>query len=244
MSNNSDIETYFFKLKDKLEEKKLDDFWIFPDRSDFKPIKNTTKKQIQSYLKKNVRYYAGKKIANVYTTFRSRINFNNIKEDDIIYKINIIICEISEDGNIDTNFGDSWDLIIVYNKKELAENHFSIKELEIMIKIASEEQIRTDLNGISYSSWIRSYSNLLKKQRKNSKANSKQGSKRSSKGKLGRTKKGSKRDSKCDSKCVSRRDSKRVSKRDSKGNSKRGSKTNSKRGSKTNSKRGSKTIQI
>ena len=239
MSINSDIETYFFKLKDKLEEKELNDFWIFPDRSDFKPIKNTTKKQIQSYLKKNVRYYAGKKIANVYTTFRSKINFDNITEKDIIYRLNITIFDISEDGNIDTNISDSRSLTIVYNKKELAENHFSIKELEIMIKIASEEQIRTDINGISYSSWIRSYSNLLKKQRKNSKTNSKQGSKRSLKGKLGRTKKGSKRDSKRDSNRVSKRDSKRVSKRNSKQDTQKVSKGKlgrNKKGSKRDSK--------
>ena len=71
-----------------------------------------------------MKYYAGKKIANVYTTFRPRINFNNIKEEDFIYRLNIIIFEISEDGNIDTNITDSWRLIIIYNKKELAENHF------------------------------------------------------------------------------------------------------------------------
>jgi len=107
------FETYFFKLKDKLEEKGLDDFWIFHDRTDFKPIKNTTKKQIQSYLKGKVRYYAGKKIANVYTIFRPRINFNNIKEEDWIYTIKITIFEISEEGNIDTNFGDSWGYLLV-----------------------------------------------------------------------------------------------------------------------------------
>ena len=200
MSNNSDIETYFFKLKDKLEEKELKDFWIFPDRSDFKPIKNTTRKQIQTYLKEKVRYYAGKKIANVYTTFRPRINFNNITEEDFIYRLNIIIFEISEDGNIDTNIADSWRLIIIYNKKELTENHFSIKELDIMIKMASERKIITDLGGITYNKWIHNYNNVLKKQRKNSKTNSKRGSKRSSKDKLGRTKKGSKYGSKYGSK--------------------------------------------
>ena len=212
MSINSDIETYFFKLKDKLEEKELDDFWIFPDRSDFKPIKNTTKKQIQSYLKGKVKYYAGKKIANVYTIFRPRINFNNIKEEDWIYTIKITIFEISEEGNIDTSISDSWDLNIVYNKKELEDNHFSIKELDIMIKVVSDRNIMTDIGGMSYSSWIRSYNNLLKKQRKSSKTNSKRGSKRGSKrvskhnskkdtqivskGKLGRKKYGSKNGSK------------------------------------------------
>ena len=107
------------KIRDKLEDKKLKDFWIFPDRSDFKPIKNTTRKQIQSYLKAKVRYYAGKKIANVYTTFRSKINFDNITENDIIYRLNIIIFDISEDGNIDTNISDSRSLTIVYNKKDI-----------------------------------------------------------------------------------------------------------------------------
>ena len=159
------METYFFKLKDKLEEKELKDFWIFPDRSDFKPIKNTTRKQIQSYLKGKVRYYAGKKIANVYTTFRSRINFDNIIEDNWIYTLNIIIFDISEDGNIDTNISDSRSLTIVYNKKELAENHFSIKELEIMIKMASDGIITTGAGSISYKTLIRYYSDFLKKQR-------------------------------------------------------------------------------
>jgi len=224
MSNNSDIETYFFKLKDKLEEKGLDDFWIFPDRTDFKPIKNKSRKQIQSYLKGKVRYYAGKKIANVYTIFRPRINFNNIKEEDWIYTIKITIFEISEEGNIATNLGDSWDLNIVYNKKELSDNHFSIKELDIMIKMASDDEITSDLGGITYSTWIRSYSDFLKKQRKSSKTNSKYGSKRSSK-------RGSKRGSKRSSKRGSKQDTQKVSK-GKLGRNKKGSKINSKRDSK------------
>ena len=100
-----------------------------------------------------------------------------------------MIFEISENGDIDTNFSDSWDLIIVYNKKELAENHFSIKELEIMIKMASERKIISDLGGITYNKWIHNYNNVLKKQRKSSKTNSKRNSKdtqKVAKGKLGR----------------------------------------------------------
>ena len=40
------MEEYFTKLKEKIKEKELNDFWILGERSDFKPIKNANKKSI------------------------------------------------------------------------------------------------------------------------------------------------------------------------------------------------------
>jgi len=47
----SNIEDYFFKLKEKISEKELNDFWLVDGRSDFKPIKQVTKKDIQKFIK-------------------------------------------------------------------------------------------------------------------------------------------------------------------------------------------------
>jgi hypothetical protein len=182
----SDIETYFNKLRDKLKEKELMDFWIFSDRTDFKPIKNITKKQMQTFLLGKARYYSGKNVANVCIIFRPRVNFNLDDDKNWIFTIKITIFQISDEGKIDTDIADSWELNINYNKKELSNNHFSINELDTMIKIASERKVISDMGGIFYSSWIKSYNNALKKQRKTQSKNknqSKRQSKRQSKNK-------------------------------------------------------------
>ena len=60
-----DIETYYNKLKEKIDDKELNNFWIICKRTDFKPIKNKNKKEIRNYINERLQYYKNKNIANI-----------------------------------------------------------------------------------------------------------------------------------------------------------------------------------
>ena len=81
------MEEYFNKLKDKIKEKKLNEFWIFSDRTDFKPIKTTSEKSIKKMLKEKSQYYKNKHICNVKLIFKSNIKFSKIDDEEWIFSI-------------------------------------------------------------------------------------------------------------------------------------------------------------
>jgi len=148
------IESYFNKLKEKIQEKELDNFWLFIDKSEFKPIKNVTKKDIQKKLKKDVEKYSGKKIAQVSLVFKPKISFKKLKNNDIIFTIKIFIFKINENGDIDYDTDSEWELVINYNVTELNNNHFTLKELNKMILASSKLKILSDISGIPYTNWL------------------------------------------------------------------------------------------
>jgi hypothetical protein len=153
----------FNELKDKVENKKLNNFWLICGRSDFKPFLDTTKKDIIKFISDKLQYYKNKNIANVSIIFRPKINFDKINDDDWVFSIQITIYNINNNGEIDYNVGSTWMLSIETSKKEFLENKFVLKELPQMIEMASDRRITSDVGGISYTSWL----NKLAKKSKN-----------------------------------------------------------------------------
>ena len=147
------MEEYFNKLKDKIKEKKLNEFWILSDRSDFKPIKTTNEKSIKKMLKDKSQYYKNKHICNVKLIFKSNIKFSKIDEEEWIFSIVIDVYNIDEDGKLDND--DISLLTIYYDANDLINNKFTLAELNEMIGIATDRKVVTDLTGIKYSSYIK-----------------------------------------------------------------------------------------
>lgn len=148
------FEIYFNKLNYMLHEKDLINFWILPERSDFKPIKNVSKKEMQQYLKTKPQYYNGKKIANVNIVFKPGIKFDKITPKEKIFFIKIFIYIINEEGKIDYDDDNEWMLMISYTESELDKNHFTLKELNQMIKETTSLKISSDIGGITYTTWF------------------------------------------------------------------------------------------
>jgi hypothetical protein len=151
LSYNNNMEEYFTKLKEKIKEKELNDFWILGDRSDFKPIKNANKKSIKKMLKEKSQYYKNKHICNVKLIFKSGIKFSKIDEEEWIFSIVINVYNIEDDGELDTD--DTSLLMINYDSDELLNNKFTLAELNEIIGIATDRKVVTDLTGITYSSY-------------------------------------------------------------------------------------------
>jgi hypothetical protein len=83
------MEEYLDKLENDLSNKKLDDFWVLCDDSEFKAIKKT-KTEIKKTLKEKSDTYKNRKIANI------RLFFNNkgLNNQSWIFAIKITIYEI------------------------------------------------------------------------------------------------------------------------------------------------------
>ncbi len=152
-SDNFETESYLVKLRDKIEQNHMNEFWIDCTDSDPEILTDKTIKEIRSLISDDISKYANKHWANIQITFRPKINFAKLKSSDTILTINIEIFLVSSDGKINTSVADVWSLVIQYTMDELFENKFNIKELKQMIKIAQNKKIVTDLGGISYTQW-------------------------------------------------------------------------------------------
>lgn len=109
----------FNELKNKICENKLNNFWLVCGRSDFKPFIGISKKNIIKLISDKSLYYKNKNIANISIIFRPNINFDEIKEDDWVLSVQIIIYNINNDGVIDYNIGSTWMLSVDTTKKRI-----------------------------------------------------------------------------------------------------------------------------
>ena len=87
---------YLNKLSKKIKEKKLQVFWLMVDREDFKPLKNYSDKQLKELLKKKIKYYEGKRIANVKIFVKNKESY--IKKNDSLVELVFDIRKISDRG--------------------------------------------------------------------------------------------------------------------------------------------------
>lgn len=172
----SDIENYYNKLKEKINDKELNDFWVLCNKTDFKPFqKNVSKTAIKKLIKEDIDNFSKKYLANISIVFKPKINFDKIKPDDKILTIKIYIYLVSKDGKIDTSIADTWSLTIHYSLNELENNKFSMTELDKMVESVRKKKVISDLVGISYTDWI---NNKKKSIKRSSKKKSKKRSKK------------------------------------------------------------------
>ena len=145
----SEFETYFEKLRDKIEEKNMGDFWVRASDGNPEIITNKSMAALRALIERNKTEYAGTLMANVQITFRPRIDFARLRKDQTVLTINIEIFSVGQGGEINTSIADSWSLMIQYTSEELLQNKFSIQELQHMIKVAASKKIVTDIGGMS-----------------------------------------------------------------------------------------------
>lgn len=110
-----------------------------------------------------MQYYKDKNFINVGITFRPCIKFDKLKENDWILAIQIYIYKVSDDGKIDYDTSNTWRLVINYTKNELDNNRFTLNELKNMIDKTAEHSITSDLEGISYTNWLKQIKKYTKR---------------------------------------------------------------------------------
>jgi len=141
------MEEYLSNLEQDLSDKKLDDFWVMCDDSDFKAIKKS-KSEVKKILKEKAESYKNKKIANIRLFF----NKKGLNNQDWIFAVKITIYEINENGNIDTTSNSTWGVYIRYSEEELNKNKFKVNALEKLVKkVAAKKLTSNMIVGINYS---------------------------------------------------------------------------------------------
>ena len=151
----NEFEEYYNNLKEKLIERKLNNFWVQCGTKEFKPfLKDGNKDNVRKIIENDLDTFKNKCIANISIIFKPRINFSKLKPDDKLLTIKIYIYKVSKEGLIDNNIADSWTLIVHYTTDELKEHKFSVPELSKMVSRAHKKKIISDIIGITYSQYL------------------------------------------------------------------------------------------
>jgi hypothetical protein len=149
--------TYLKKLETQLKEKELEDFWIWPHREDWAPIKETNPDKVLRSVKKKAQYYGGKKIANVMCI----VDKKAAKEDGFVFRFKIVIFQIHEDGSVGTKQGDSWGFKVNYKLEDLETRKFKLKDLHKIIKLCADGVLDNDhFNGMSFKNFMKKLDRL------------------------------------------------------------------------------------
>lgn len=169
------IQKNLYAFNKKLISKNLNsNFWVIADRADFKPLKKILilkkkeiKKNIHSikeikdnFLDKKGEYYKDKKFAEIKIDIDENIlsklsdikQYKNIKNKNLL-SVNITIYLIGENGKI--NLENKWELKVNYNVDDFRTINFKIKNIEVLMRLASDSVIKTtSINGMSYKNLL------------------------------------------------------------------------------------------
>ena len=142
-----DIKKYLDKLDEKIDNKELDNFWLLVDRIDFKPIKGLSDKEFYKKIKNKIKYYAGKRIANIKIYVKNRSSC--IKEKDSLVHLVFGIRKISDSGLL-VSTGES--LKVLYYEDDLEEKKPTLKDVQRFTKLCADGILGSSvIGGIKYS---------------------------------------------------------------------------------------------
>lgn len=142
------MDEYLRTLKETLEEKQLNDFWVLPHRAQFKPIKGYTRKQIEKWLRGKAAHYGGKHIAHVNIGVFDR----NLGTGKMVAFVSILMFEIREDGEINKPGVMGWGAMVNYYEKDIEMRRLLMKDVKQMIDLCYRKKLVTDtFNGESFA---------------------------------------------------------------------------------------------
>ena len=155
--SHEDVRQYLTELDKKLEERELHHFWVMSsNKTSFKLIKNVRVRDIKAMLADRVEHYKNKRIAEVDVW----MNPNKIDTGGFVMSIKVVVCQISEEAEIERRAYDTWGVCINFYPEELRKTRFSLKMVEALMRLAHNKTLVTDtLNGMRYT-------NLLQKLKK------------------------------------------------------------------------------
>jgi hypothetical protein len=137
------MEEYLERLDEKIKEKGLRNFCVFPDLKTFKVIKKTQKQMVE-IMKKNPEKYAGRHLAVVFlhVDLKRQKTTDSIFADTVFTTI-IDIFEIYDDGDINKVSSGSWRLHLKYRPDDIINHPFKIKNLQKMINWTYNKKIES-----------------------------------------------------------------------------------------------------
>jgi hypothetical protein len=150
--DDKELREYLKKVRAKIIDNHLHDFWVMCDRKDFKPIKDLTEAQLEEKIKEKAQYYIGKKIASI--AIYVDPSKKAIKTDNILIRIPIVVMHVTEDAELEPIQFRS--VTVNYYKEDLDERKFYLKDVERMMRMVVKKKLKSDaLNGITMGEAIK-----------------------------------------------------------------------------------------
>ena len=137
---------YLKNLDEKIKEKGLRNFCVFPDLKTFKIIKKN-QDQMVKLMKKTPEKYAGRHLAVVFID----VNFKGLKNNEDVFTMIIRISKIDNDGEIEGFGSDSWRLFLKYRQDDIEQHPFKIKNLQKLIDWTyNKKTVSSSIFGMYY----------------------------------------------------------------------------------------------
>ena len=149
---------YLEELREKINNKQLNDFWIYLENKKFKPI-NTTKDDLLEEINDNLDKYIDKRFAHIKIGIKKNIN-NYDENHDNVFSIRIVIYVITKNGKFGRSDDTMWGCLVKYDLFDILERKFSIDDLKLILDNVNKEILLSDgITGMTYEQMV----NILKK---------------------------------------------------------------------------------
>lgn len=141
--NDKVVHDYIVNLTKKIEEKGLDAFWTFADRTGFKKIKNMTFNDMRDALKEDVELYKNRQLVEI-----KIISYIPPKKHGVHLLVNIWVIFTDDKANI-KGFGVKGNSCsMIWNTEDFKFTKFSLKLIEaIMHPIADWKYMCDSISG-------------------------------------------------------------------------------------------------
>jgi len=144
---------YLEELREKIDNKKLDNFWIACYKTEYSPLK-ISKEDLFNKVNENLERYIDKKFANIGIYIKKGIDNYDIDHKSV-FVIRITIYTINNNGKFKKDTLNQWCGLIKYNLFDLLNDKFTLKKLYIIIRAVYERKIKTDcITGITYNQML------------------------------------------------------------------------------------------
>ena len=149
---------YLEELREKINNKQLNDFWIYLENKKFKPM-NTTKDDLLEEINDNLDKYVDKRFAHIKIGIKNGIK-NYDENHESVFTIRIVIYVITNKGKFSRSDEYTWGCLIRYDLFDILDRKFNLEDLKKIINYVNLDILVSDgLSGISYNTML----NRLKK---------------------------------------------------------------------------------
>lgn len=138
---------YLNKLREKIENKDLESFWLMVDREDFKPFKNYSDKDLKDLFKKKIKYYAGKRIATIKIFVKNKESY--ITKNESLVHIVFGIRKISDQGLLNPT---GLSLLVKYYKDDLDIKKPTLRDVHRFLQLCGDRTLGSSvIGGLKFS---------------------------------------------------------------------------------------------
>jgi hypothetical protein len=150
------IEPYLENLKENLYKKESQSFWVFPDRTGFKKIKNESDKSIEQIFQKDTKKYAGRNVVKFVISIQKDpkkgaiISFK--RDHGIHILVDMIVMPIDKNGEFTAK---QWGTRFTWRNKDFKTTKLTFKLLEtLMNPLVKLDYYSRTIMGESITSYI------------------------------------------------------------------------------------------